>query len=289
VNEVPFPTFGRSQRRNLSTGPSRADGDADEHGSGWFSHGLAALAISALGLAVAGSVAVTTNAQTTESSSNPLSPAKDYALAAPAPAGTGDGDAARTSTAAGTSKTKAASARDKGTLTAFERRTVNDLSRERVRNSQVAGQAAERDVSLSKTQLELAIQAQLKASEDRASKLSAAKLQTRKNQIQILEEKRRAAEAAKIAEEARQLALQQARTSVDQPVTEQAPVNVPAQTPPDPAQTDFSTVSSGGGARPISGGIITAQFGAVGSWSRYHTGADPRRAGRRRDLRRQLR
>ena len=57
---------GRATRRAME-----ADVESDDR-RGWLSHGLVALAISALGLGVAGSLSLTTNAQTTGTDDPPI-------------------------------------------------------------------------------------------------------------------------------------------------------------------------------------------------------------------------
>ena len=119
-----------------------ADPDPDER-RGWLSHAIAALAISALGLAVAGSVALTTNAQTTGRGSNgsvdtSVSTGEEATLGNNRPSGT----------------TKAQKATDSASLRAFARRAdaAGQTSRTAgVRAAIVNERAAQRAEDLAKT------------------------------------------------------------------------------------------------------------------------------------------
>lgn len=221
---------------------------------GWMKHGIAALGVSALGLAVAGSVALTTSAQsTTESDSDTVTlqavPLKTVQVAIPAP------------------QTGTAEEQEKVVPAAFSRRADQDASRDQVRMSRVQEQAEQRLTELSKSQLAVVEQSRSSIAKERTNALAQTALATRERQIKIMQEQ----QAASDRDKALATALQSNQTQTTQ--NQSSTTTVPSS-----PEIDTTAVSSSGGARPIAGGVITAQFGAVGSWSRYHTGADFRAA-----------
>ena len=153
---------------------------------GWLSHGLAALGISALGLAVAASVALTTSAQTTD---NTDAPADLPVVAVPA------------NGKAGPAATKK-SERQTAALAAYARR---DAAVERTSRSaalQVAivkEQAAQRDEELAKAADEITQAARAATSDARQEKLTEADRASRQAAAQLAQEKVRRAVAARVA------------------------------------------------------------------------------------------
>ncbi len=209
---------------------------------GWLSHGLAALGISALGLAVAASVALTTSAQTNDITD---APADLPVVAVPA-----NGKAAPA--------TKQ-SARQAAALAAYARR---DAAVERTSRSaalQVAivkEQAAQRDEELAKAADEITQAARTATSDARQEKLTEVDRASRQAAAQLAQEKVRRAVAARVAASSNREVAESQSTTPDVS-------NIP---------------SGGGGVSPVPGAVIGAHFGQYGLWSRYHTGLDFRAA-----------
>ena len=240
---------GRGSRRAFS-----ADVESDER-RGWLTYGLAALGISALGLAVAASLALTTSAQTTGDTDYDRPPAP---IAAPK---TGGGPNATLT------KRQAA-------VNTFARRAnpaISDAGRSaELRTAIVKEQAAQRAEELAKEAEDITQAARAASSDawqqdltaaDRASGLAAAKL---------ADEKLRKAVAARIAASVER----QARERTEEAATSETRTPGTAAPP-----AELSRISTGGGsASPVPGAVIGAHFGQYGIWSRYHTGLDFRAA-----------
>jgi murein DD-endopeptidase MepM/ murein hydrolase activator NlpD len=231
-----------------------ADADPDER-RGWLSHGLAALAVSALGLAVAGSVALTTNAQTTgRGSDTPV----DTGVGISEEATLGD------QRPAGTSKSQKAT--DSTSLRAFARRAdaADQTSRTAaVRVAIVNERAAQRAEDLSRTAEDVTRTARDASAEARSADLAKADQATRQTALQLAEAHLRRAIAARLAAEYNR---QQAEAAADQATG-------------GTDQVDTSNIpTGGGGVSPVPGAVIGAHFGQYGAWSRYHTGLDFRAA-----------
>ncbi len=219
---------------------------------GWLSHGLAALAISALGLAVAGSVSLTTSAE-------PMS--------APAPAATTTQNAPGTTLPGGaigpapTSRPSEAAPTDPS-LAAFTRPlAVADTTRStRLQAAVVKERAAQRSEDLAKA-AEAATQAARNAGgAARSQELATTERATREAAVKIAQDRLAEAVRSRVAAESE-------RQGVQTTVPDQSTI---------PGGTDQSvTVAPGGGsASPVPGAVIGAHFGQYGSWSRYHTGLD---------------
>lgn len=253
---------------------------------GWLSHGLAALAISALGLAVAGSVALTTSAESGTVATVPdkqVAPQSNSSLAVPAqqqPNNPQDPAVADPKT----SNEK----QDKGTL-AFERRDSGDqTSRSRIRSARVAEQALERRASLEQVQQKVNQSASKAGSQERNQQLEDTSKQTQENELRLIEAKKREAEEArKRAEQARNNQNQQSQQNSNTPDSDanaQSDSDSDSDTSSDSNSTpdrptpevdkEAIKTSSSGGVSPVPGAVVGAPFGAVGSWSRYHTGLD---------------
>ena len=253
----------------VSTGP------APNQGKGWLWHGFAALGISALGLAVATVIGLTTNAQTTEG-----------LTAVPEKSSTVDVGPVEPS---GNEKPPKHPA-----LAAFDRRetaATNDTTRSAaVRLAIVNEQAAQRDELLAKTADKISRAAETANSDARQRELRDADQASRKVAAQIAAENLRRAIAARVA------AANKRRAAESQPSNPDSPSATPSRKNGDggggsgsdgggAGNSDRSSSgggsnvgSSGGSASPVPGAVIGAGFGEYGSWSRYHTGIDFRAA-----------
>jgi murein DD-endopeptidase MepM/ murein hydrolase activator NlpD len=235
---------------------------------GWLWHGFAALGISALGLAVAAAVGLTTKAETTRDLS-----------AVP--------DTSTTVVAAPDEKADKQSLSTDPALSAFgERETSVDNPTTRsgaVRVALVHEQAAQRDELLAKTADKIGRAAEAASSDARQKELKVVDRASREAAARIAAENLRRAIAARVAAANKR----------------QAAENQPNQPEADSSKSDRgnsnSSGSSGGGsdrggsngsgsgggggsgaggASPVPGAVIGAHFGEYGSWSRYHTGID---------------
>jgi murein DD-endopeptidase MepM/ murein hydrolase activator NlpD len=242
-----------------------------DQGKGWLWHGFAALGVSALGLAVAAAVGLTTNAETTRD----LSAVPDTSpTVATAPVQTVDKQGDRQSV------------KDPA-LAAFGRRNTsasNHSSRSAaVRDALVGEQAAQRDELLAKTADEISRAAQSATSDARQKKLQVADRATREAAAQIAAENLRRAIAARVA------AANKRRTAESQPSSPEVASSKSDKDKRDTAGgsgSDSGSASdrgsgnssagggSSGGVSPVPGAVIGAHFGEYGSWSRYHTGLD---------------
>ena len=243
-----------------------------DQGKGWLWHGLAALGVSALGLAVAAAVGLTTNAETARD----LSAVPDTSpTVATAPVETVD------------QQRDKPSVKDPA-LAAFGRRntsTSNHSSRSAaVRDALVGEQAAQRDELLAKTADEISRAAQSASSDARQKKLQVADRATREAAAQIAAENLRRAIAARVA------AANKRRTAESQPSSPEVASSKSDKDKRDTAgrsgsdsgrasdrgsgNSSASGGGSSGGVSPVPGAVIGAHFGEYGSWSRYHTGLD---------------
>jgi murein DD-endopeptidase MepM/ murein hydrolase activator NlpD len=261
---------GEQQTEREGNQDVRSEPEPDQ-GKGWLWHGFAALGVSALGLAVAAAVGLTTNAETTRD----LSAVPDTSpTVATAPVETVDQQ------------------RDKQpvkdpALAAFGRRNTsasNHSSRSAaVRDALVGEQAAQRDELLAKTADEISRAAQSASSDARQKKLQVADRATREAAAQIAAENLRRAIAARVA------AANKRRTAESQPSSPEVASSTSDKDKRDTAGgsgSDSGSTSdrgsgnssagggSSGGVSPVPGAVIGAHFGEYGSWSRYHTGLD---------------
>ena len=252
----------RDARRLTRAHISEIKGEPAERRT-WLSHGLAALAISGLGLAVAGSISVTTNAQP-----------RDVSQPLPAAARPATGAAGLPLPATGLPAQPAAekpSVLTQGNLAAFAASTVGGQPPgATLRVAVIHERAAQRTEDLSKA-AEAAIRAsQDKLSEARQEQLAQSDRAARENAVRIAQERLRRAIAARVAAQvARELAQAESdrASAADTGSRESAPTRAPAT-------VDLSDLPSGGGSAPVPGAVIGATFGQMGSWSRYHTGID---------------
>jgi murein DD-endopeptidase MepM/ murein hydrolase activator NlpD len=243
-------------------------------GKGWAWHGLAALGIAALGLAVAFAIGLTTNAQPTE----------EQLTAVPKRSSTVDLGPVEPSYTNAPPKHPA--------LAAFARRktsATNGTTRSAaVRLAIVAEQAAQRDELLAKTADKISRAAEAASSDARQRELRDADRASREKAAQIAAENLRRAIAARLA------AANKRREAESKPNNPQSQSSTPssgnsdgggsgsdgpgAGTSDSSASGSSNSGSGGGSASPVPGAVIGAGFGEYGSWSRYHTGIDFRAA-----------
>ena len=231
-------------------------------GRGWLWHGFAALGISALGLAVAAAVALTTDAQTTHD----MSAVPD------------------TSPAVATAPVEKLGAKPGTTDPAigpFGGRDTPEMNRPdrsaTVRAALVEEQAAQRDELLAKTADEISRAAQSASSDARQKELKQADQASREAAARIAAEALRRATAARVAAaNKRQAAESQANTPAGSSKSD--PGNGSVGSVGSDSGGGSGSGSGGEGASPVPGAVVGAHFGEYGSWSRYHTGLDFRAA-----------
>ncbi len=240
-----------AQSRRLARRAFAADLDPVER-RGWLSHGLAALVVSGLGLAVAGSVALTTNAQTSNYADGPIDTSVTLGSRQPVQPMLSD-------KATGQKKVT-----ESASLRAFSPKApeVNETSRTaELRTAIVNERAAQRAEDLSKTAEDVSRAARAAGTDARAESLAAADRAVRKAALQLAQERLRRAIAARIAAESTRAASE--RGVVRSSRSSAQSINIP---------------SSGNAVSPVPGAVIGASFGQYGLWSRYHTGLDFRAA-----------
>jgi murein DD-endopeptidase MepM/ murein hydrolase activator NlpD len=214
-----------------------APSDTDRRG--WFSRGFTALAISALGLAVAGSVALSSSAEPTLSEGN-------------APAVLTPSDLTPSVSPSASPSTPTA-------VEVFTPETPASADPS-PHDGVVDSQAAQRAEELAKAAEQLSRAAKAATDEARKRKLSAADRASQETAAKLAEEALQKAVAARLAAEQSRKAAEQAATT-------------------DPTTTDPTTIPTGGAAvSPVPGAVSGAHFGDVGIWARYHTGLDFRAA-----------
>lgn len=244
------------------------EGESLDEDLGWkslISQGVAAAAISLLGFAVAGGVVLTASAQSTEvgaaSATGAGSPDQSRAVPAPMVPRSAQQEAPD-------AKLDQRNAGDGGALDIFARQG-QAASRNAVRaeiDRAVADQKArERSASLSVTGDKAAEASNLAARDARATQLLDQTEARKREQARLAEEKRKAEEALKRG--------QQQPGQLQQPAVAAA---LTANQPPPQISSDPGGGVSGRGATPVPPGrySLGARWGAVGSWSRYHTGQD---------------
>ncbi|WP_152362960.1 M23 family metallopeptidase [Microlunatus speluncae] len=232
---IPEPLRRKSRRALSSIEPQER--------RGWLTHGIAALTVSALGLAVAGSVALNTSAA--ESGGAPVIAAR--------------------STVSQSQNSQVAvpgmpQVQSKGEASSFDRRNseAQDPSRSQDRALQAKERSASREESLAR---------------DAEAALKAAYEETMKRRTKDLDEAEKESyeNAARIARERAESAARRAAEQRDQ--------NEDAPSSSDDGSVDDSDnagppVGGGGSASPVPGAVVGAYFGQTGLWARYHTGLD---------------
>jgi murein DD-endopeptidase MepM/ murein hydrolase activator NlpD len=243
-----------AESRRFARRAMAIDIDPDER-RGWLSNGLAALIVSGLGLAVAGSVALTTNAE--------ISTAADDRL--PSSVSMGENQPLKLGMTDKTTSSKKVT--DSASLRAFGTRTSDVTDQTRTPELQTAlinERAAQRAEDLSKTAEDVSRAALVAGSRARAESLADADRQTRKAAVQLAQERLRRAIAERIAAESRRREAESRRST---------------ETNSQTGSVSNRNIPTGGGAvSPVPGAVIGAYFGQYGVWSRYHTGLDFRAA-----------
>jgi murein DD-endopeptidase MepM/ murein hydrolase activator NlpD len=241
---------------------------------GWLWHGFAALGVSALGLAVAAAVGLTTKAETTRDLS-----------AVP--------DTSTTVVAAPDEKANKQSTTSDPALATFGRRgtsAANRTSRSAaVQVALVQEQAAQRDELLAKTADKISRAAEAATSNARQKNLKVMDRASREAAAQIAAENLRRAIAARVAAaNKRQAAEKQPnQPGVDSSKPDRGNRASGSNSGSGTSDSGGSSGSAGdggsggggggsdaGSTSPVPGAVIGAHFGEYGSWSRYHTGID---------------
>jgi murein DD-endopeptidase MepM/ murein hydrolase activator NlpD len=247
-----------------------------DRGRGWLWYGFAALGISALGLAVAAAVGLTTNAQTTQD----LSAVQDTSPTLAAPVHKVDKQSTTTDPALGAFSRREASTNNRSARSAA------------VRDALVNEQAAQRDELLAKTAEETSRAAQSASSDARQQQLEVTDRATRAAAAQIAAENLRRAIAARVAAANRRQAAERQSNGPEVNSSSSDKGNADSGGPSRSSSSNQGSSdgssgngsggtgsgsggsSSGGGSAPVPGAVIGAHFGEYGSWSRYHTGID---------------
>jgi murein DD-endopeptidase MepM/ murein hydrolase activator NlpD len=262
------------QRTERGDYPKSGDRREPAEGRGWLWHGFAALGISALGLAVAAAVGLTTNAQTTRD----LSAVPDTSTIVATPLVQNPGQQVTTKDPA-----LAPVGRQKSPATDRSSRSAS------VRAALVEEQAAQRDELLAKTADDVSRAAQSASSDARQKELKAADRASREAAAHIAAENLRRAIAARVAAANKRQAAEHQASNAEERSSKSDGGNGNASSGSrgggsDPAASGSggggsgNTGSSGAGVSPVPGAVIGAHFGEYGSWSRYHTGLDFRAA-----------
>jgi murein DD-endopeptidase MepM/ murein hydrolase activator NlpD len=212
---------------------------------------------------VAGSVALTTNAQTSTS---------DAALEQTVTLG----DRQPVSRAVSEKAAEQKKITDSASLRAFGRHlsdSADDTSRSAtVRTAIVNERAAQRVEDMSKTAEDVTRAARDAGTDARVEHLAEADHATQKEALALAQERLRRAIAARIAAESRRAATEREANQ-----TTEATASRSARTTTRSLSTG-SITSGGRGVSPVPGAVIGASFGQYGLWSRYHTGLDFRAA-----------
>lgn len=234
--------------------------------------GIAALAVSTLGLLTVAGVAVAASPDSERVDVSAVSTDKnssDITRGVPAP----DALTIEQQVQSQVSEARKAAGQTKGTLAAFAGRTTVSRSAARTELSKaVAAQGAvARQDSLDDVNDEVTQVATEAGAQDRQDQIEADQARVRKEAARIAAEKKKA--EAKLRAEAKAQAEGKKAAAAK-------PAGTPAAagtTAPEPATGDVSgIVSTGGGTTPLPKGRYTvgASWGQYGSWSRWHTGQD---------------
>jgi murein DD-endopeptidase MepM/ murein hydrolase activator NlpD len=223
---------------------------ADRHG--WMSHTLLALAISALGLAVAGSVSLTTSAETTNTVPGAV-PSGPVGVGSVGPVRGGAGALSHPPPA------PAQAFPQSGASTGTTRSP-------QLGAAIVAERAAQRAESLARISEEISLTVRDRASAARQKSLNATERVIAQKAVELAWARQQRALAARILASNERATIQSASTTT----TPAAGTAVPSNP---------GIIPSGGAAvSPVPGAVIGAGFGDVGLWARYHTGLDFRAA-----------
>jgi len=243
---------------------------------GWLSHGLAALAISALGLGVASSMPLTTSAETQRTGA----PASQTVRAQPGPGQPGQQPAAPERAVPANGEVAEARTGEPGAaapqaaLVAFAPQQAPGASDEDelVRAAVVKERAAQRAEELTRAAEDATRLTRTASKQVRDKNLAATDREIRETAVRIATERRQRAIAARVAaeferKEAERVAAA-AAAEADEPTDPTG--TEPAPAPPEPSDLPAST----SGASPVPNAVVGSPFGATGIWARYHTGLD---------------
>ena len=250
--------------------PDRSAGPEPSVAQGWLWQGFAALGISALGLAVAAAVGLTTEAETTRD----LSAVPDTSTTVVAPDERADKPSA--------TKDPALAAFGRGEPSGTERSTRSAA----LRVTLVQEQAAQRDELLAKTADKISRAAEAASSDARQQDLKVVDRASREAAAQIAAENLRRAIAARVAAAHKRQAAENQPNQSEVDSSTSDPGNSDSSSGGGTSNSGGNSGSAGGGsggggggsgagsASPVPGAVIGAHFGEYGSWSRYHTGID---------------
>ncbi len=237
-----------------------------DSGKGWLWHGFAALGVSALGLAVAAAVGLTTNSETARDLSAVPNTSRTVATAPAYKVGKDP-----------VSKDPALAAFGHRDNTSTDRSTRSAA----VRDALVEEQAAQRDELLAKTADQITQAAQSASGDARQKKLLETNRATRKAAAQIAAENLRRAIAARVAAANKRRAAESQQSNSDSASSKSKQggnstdgSGTTSGGTSDRSNGSSSSGSADGGVAPVPGAVIGAHFGEYGSWSRYHTGLD---------------
>jgi murein DD-endopeptidase MepM/ murein hydrolase activator NlpD len=208
-----------------------------------------------LGLAVAGAIGLTTQAQTSDGELSALPETSTVVVPI---------EKASDQQSAGKTVTFPAFA---GRETATDRPARSAALRDAI----VKEQAAQREELLAKTADEVSRAAELASGVARQKELTAADRATREAGAQIAAENLRRAVAARVAAASRRQAVERESTQVPSSTSDGGSGN-------NGVESSGGGGTGTGGVSPVPGAVIGAHFGEYGSWSRYHTGLDFRAA-----------
>lgn len=258
---------------------------SDESGiRGVLTHGLAALAISALGLGVAGSIGLTSSAQAEQTSTTSSLSADTPDTTRAEPAVQAKDLARDTQSAIEEQQAGDPDSSADGDLSAFDRRS-NSTSRNAVRTSldnALAGEEVkDRAESLDQAGESVTTTSRNAVQGARADDLKDSEAAIEEENKRLEEEKRLAEEKLKKQQEAEErLKKQQEAEEKGTLSAKKAKSSAPSSSSPkssapsSSSKVDTSKVSGSGGAKPLNSYRVAARWGATGSWSRYHTGID---------------
>lgn len=240
-----FPLLDERRGRIVSAEPTlrrrtRAAAAPRSEPRSWLANAMLALGISTIGLALAGTGALTTSA----APRTPVTAAPVVrTLPTPTPGPTVDPEV----------------------LSAFP--GADEVEPSRLRAAIVAERAAQRAEELAKNADEISRSARTATGKARQQELDADELATQSKGAELSKEALDRAVAARLAAAAARAAAEAAQPTVTTPTT-------PTTDPVAPVVVD----SGGPAVAPVPGAVVGAGFGDRGLWARYHTGLDFRAA-----------
>ena len=242
---------------------------------GWLSHAAGALGVSVLGVALAGSLTLTTSAQpVTPGGGLPTTGVTSPTPAAPAAAVVPGRRGVPTSDVDPTIPGPFAAADGPTSTVPLQEALVAARAAQRAEELAKAADAASRAARAASEQ---ARQRQLDAA-GRATQVKGEQLA--REAVARAAAARAAAVKARIEAEARQAAATAAAASATAPSTSPTTTTTttaaPAPAVPVPPAPPVAPPAGSGaaGVAPVPGAVVGASFGEVGLWSRYHTGID---------------